>query len=197
MSEVYWQTASLERYDPRPGAPVTPRLRDVMIALPNICRYRGHVPRFWSVAQHSLLVHRLCRKWIPTTPGLGEWCILHDAAEAYIGDIPTPEKHLPENAWYRVQEERILLQLASGLGLPTRWDSVIHDADRRALEIEAQMLWPDGGPLHEYLGDVRPVSAGDQQWFDWLSKLPRGGADLFRGHLIEYFPGRVDDVPRL
>ena len=81
-----------------PGArPVS--ITDVAWGLSNICRFTGHTKRFYSVAEHSY--H--CSFLVP--PGFELAALLHDAAEAFIGDVSRPLKLLlPE---YRVIEERI------------------------------------------------------------------------------------------
>lgn len=59
---------------------------DIASALSNVCRFAGHLPRFYSVAQHavnvSLIVDQAHRK-----AGL-----MHDTAEAFTNDLPTPLK---------------------------------------------------------------------------------------------------------
>ena len=67
--------------DPRPEA-IDPR--DVAHALARLCRFGGHVRRFYSVAQHSLLVADLAPL------GLELPALLHDASEAYLGDVVAP-----------------------------------------------------------------------------------------------------------
>lgn len=67
------------------------RMRDIAHALAMIPRFNGHVVRHYSVAEHSVLVSRMLgRDGVEqdlTVAGL-----LHDAHEAYIGDIPSPLK---------------------------------------------------------------------------------------------------------
>lgn len=66
-------------------------IENIAHALSNICRYGGHVDKHYSVAQHSLAIARLA----PDKYFLE--ALLHDASEAYIGDIPAPMKaQVPE-----------------------------------------------------------------------------------------------------
>ena len=61
-------------------------IADIAHALSMICRYGGHVREYYSVAQHSCLVAQLL------APRLRIYGLLHDAAEAYLGDVVSPLK---------------------------------------------------------------------------------------------------------
>lgn len=74
-------------------------LHDIAHGLGRVCRFAGHTNRFYSVAEHCVHVARL----VPVE--LGQAALLHDAAEAFIGDVTRPLKALlPE---YRAIEARI------------------------------------------------------------------------------------------
>lgn len=61
---------------------------DIYQGLGKICRFNGQISHFYSVAQHSVLVEHLAPHELKRT------ALLHDAAEAYIGDIIKPFKIL-------------------------------------------------------------------------------------------------------
>src|SRR6185295_13075391 len=65
------------------------RIRDIAHSLSYTARFRGHTRFFYSVAQHSLMV-----SWMLEVRGQSEYVqlcgLLHDAHEAYTGDVPTP-----------------------------------------------------------------------------------------------------------
>lgn len=65
-------------------------LRDISEALAKLCRFTGHTRWPYSVAQHSLYVADLVRAYgrIDAEP----YALLHDAHEAYVGDVATPTK---------------------------------------------------------------------------------------------------------
>jgi hypothetical protein len=58
-------------------------------ALAKINRFGGRTANPWSVAAHCLLVEHLCQQ-----VDLKPWALLHDAHEAFIGDITTPALEL-------------------------------------------------------------------------------------------------------
>lgn len=66
-------------------------MEDIATALSNICRFGGHVETFYSVAQHSVLVALLAI--IDGAPlNVVQAALMHDAAEAYLGDVIKPLK---------------------------------------------------------------------------------------------------------
>lgn len=75
-------------------------IKDIAHALSNLCRYAGHCYEFYSVAQHLVILSRIAEEALmPDPQGLNipQIALLHDAAEAYLGDVTTPLKAmLPE-----------------------------------------------------------------------------------------------------
>lgn len=94
-------------YSGRKFFPFDPKIEqidivDIAHALSNLCRYNGHCSEFYSVAEHSILVSQAVSKENAL------WGLLHDAAEAYICDIPSPfKKYLEQYAGY----ESVILEL--------------------------------------------------------------------------------------
>jgi 5'-deoxynucleotidase YfbR-like HD superfamily hydrolase len=66
-------------------------IKDIATALSNICRFGGHLETHYSVAEHSLRVSSLLEA-DGHTPRIQMMGLLHDATEAYLGDIPSPIK---------------------------------------------------------------------------------------------------------
>ncbi|HQY88573.1 MAG TPA: hypothetical protein PK402_07935 [Tepidisphaeraceae bacterium] len=84
-------------------------IRDIAHSLAMQCRFNGHTNRFYSVAQHTVHVSNL----LDGDDAL--WGLLHDAAEAYVSDIPRPLKaQLPE---FEVAEDRMLKAIIARFGL--------------------------------------------------------------------------------
>lgn len=66
-------------------------LEDIAHSLANLCRYNGHTKHFYSVAQHSVYVSQVLLDWTGDRK-LALLGLLHDAAEAYMGDVTRPLK---------------------------------------------------------------------------------------------------------
>jgi uncharacterized protein len=62
-------------------------IEDIAHGLANICRYSGQCSEFYSVAEHSILVSEVAK-------GFEFEALMHDAAEAFLGDITRPLKQL-------------------------------------------------------------------------------------------------------
>jgi hypothetical protein len=121
---------------------------DIAHALSQICRFGGHTRVFYSVAEHSILVSRLLGK-DRSLPRLA--ALLHDAHEAYLGDIPTPLKNAlgPE---YRVMVDRLDRAIVAAVGLrPDEFhDPAVVWADAVALRLEAHKLKHSRGEHPEW-----------------------------------------------
>lgn len=116
-------------------------VREVAHALSRLCRFTGHTEVTYSVAQHSLLVASLVAQ---TDPDLAIVGLLHDAHEAYLGDISRPVKELYRETFgtgFDAIESRIQHQtLCSLLGcdVPIELPPVVKEADNILL---AHELW--------------------------------------------------------
>jgi len=119
--------------------PIDPRPEDVHIvdiahALSHQCRYSGHCHTFYSVAEHSVRVSRI------VAPEHALWGLLHDAAEAYLVDLPRPLKKLPGFAAYREAEARVMRCVCDHFGLSPEQPKDVSDADFVMLATEARDL---------------------------------------------------------
>ena len=66
-------------------------IEDIAHSLSLLCRANGHYEEFYSVAAHCINCYdEACARAQTTRVKLA--CLLHDAAEAYISDIPRPVK---------------------------------------------------------------------------------------------------------
>jgi len=111
------------------------RLEDIVFALSNLTRFTGHT-EFYSVAQHSVHVSELVPRELELQ------ALLHDAAEAYCGDMGRPLKH---GAALRVVfagiEERLLDVIGEAFGVRL-WplDALVTEADLRMVATEKRDL---------------------------------------------------------
>jgi 5'-deoxynucleotidase YfbR-like HD superfamily hydrolase len=83
----YMQTFSGDKFYPFDLTKFVLNFDDIAHALSNICRYAGHTKRFYSVAEHCVVMAELF-------PDEAKAALLHDAAEAYFGDLPRPIKQM-------------------------------------------------------------------------------------------------------
>lgn len=123
----YIQTASGGQMWPLDPEPEDVQIEDIAHALANVCRFGGHTRTFYSVAQHSILVSQ----WCP--PEYALWGLLHDAAEAYIGDMVRPIKYGSEvGKHFQRVEERLLAVIAQAFGLSSPEKQFIPEAVKAA-----------------------------------------------------------------
>jgi hypothetical protein len=131
------QTHSGRRFFVLDPQPEHVDLHDIAHALSLQCRFNGQCREFYSVAEHCVRVSHL----LPADPpelALPLWGLLHDAAEAYVSDLPRPVKaQLP---LFAEMEDRVLQAVALRFGLPWPAPDAVWSADDVLLMTEARDL---------------------------------------------------------
>jgi hypothetical protein len=110
--------------------PADINIRDIARHLALTCRFNGALPAFYSVAQHSVHVSEYC------PPGDALWGLLHDAGEAYLGDVIRPIKVHRSLTEFRMAEEIGLRAIAECFNLPSKLPESVKLADNRMLQTE-------------------------------------------------------------
>jgi hypothetical protein len=119
---------------------------DIAHGLSNICRFTGQCDRFYSVAEHSVHTSYIVRSEFA-------WdALLHDAAEAFIGDVAQPLKSiLPD---YKRIEARVECAVFDLLGVNNPLPDCVKKADLRMLATEQFQAmgnsdcWPSVQAIH-------------------------------------------------
>jgi len=166
----WMQTARGGRMYPLDPRPEEIFLDDIAAALGRICRFGGHLKAAmgtYSVAQHSVLVASL----VP--PDLRRAALLHDAAEAYVGDMIRPLKiTAPLGAAFKVIERGVEKAIAVRFGLSPddfhrpevkRADAIVLATERR----DVMAPGPSWGALTE-------APMADRIVFGWNPDEARG-----------------------
>lgn len=150
MGDHWLETASGQRIDFLSPNPNNIDIQDIGWALSRLPRFAGHtvdlVP--YTVSVHSCWVATYV--WCLTNSALcALHALLHDAHEAYTGDIPAPLKTLPSlrEEIHRI-EHRLQGAIYTSLNLPRPSDQTyvhIAEADQQALAMEARIHMRSGG----------------------------------------------------
>lgn len=122
------QTFTGKKYSLLNPQPEAVDIMDIAHALSMICRYTGHIDRFYSVAEHSFLLSYQ----VPEEFALEG--LLHDATEAYVNDLSKPLKELlPE---YNSIEAKHYEVISRVFGIPPTMSDTVKEADARMLMTE-------------------------------------------------------------
>lgn len=121
-----------------PLAPEADKLHieDIAHALSLLCRGNGHVKHFFSVGQHCVncALEAMARGY---SKRVCLACLLHDASEAYLSDVPRPfKKTLPE--YQKLEEHFLSVVYEKYLGGP-----LTAEEDMLVRQIDDDMLYFD------------------------------------------------------
>lgn len=121
---------------------------DIAHALSNVCRFAGHTREFYSVAQHSVLVSLN----VPPEDAIDG--LMHDASEAYLGDVASPLKWLLPD--YKIIEAKCEDEIRRRFGLGAKKPPSVKIADMRMLATERRDLINHDGTEWLCLAGVDP-----------------------------------------
>lgn len=137
-------------------------IEDIAHHLSRIARYSGATIGItgYSVAQHSVLCADLIRTW-GGDAALQREALLHDAGEAYYGDITHPVQVAMREHYQRViawaaEQVGVSFAASATTGTDTGIAQVVEHAVEAALEEMLKLLAPLD-PLHELKATVDPV----------------------------------------
>ncbi len=150
MSE-YITTYTGKHFEPMRPDPERILIEDIAHALSLICRGNGHVHTFWSVGEHCICCAKeAAARGLPDRMVLA--CLLHDASECYMSDVPRPfKKLLPA---YEEQEDYLLSMIyRKFLG-----SDLTEEEQMQLKEIDNALLWFD---LEELLGEAQDGETPD------------------------------------
>ena len=154
-------------------------IQDIACALAHCCRWSGHVRAGYSVAQHSVLVSRMLPVELRLTG------LLHDAHEAYIGDVSSPVKSIIGNR-YRQLARTFDLVIGPKFGVDlANLPAEVKVVDRAIQVAEAREFVgvPDSelrrwfGELpHVEIGEAWPSYRAEREFLDRFDRLTKEAA---------------------
>jgi hypothetical protein len=152
------QTVSGRKFPLLEIDPEAINIEDIAHALSMLCRFNAQCLKFYSVAEHSVHVS------YEIAPHLALLGLMHDAAEAYLGDVPSPLKG--ELRDFKIIEQRLILAIGEKFGFdhPEKGSqeyAVLKAADTQLLVDEQAAImaaqpepWPPNAPLVKDLGRI-------------------------------------------
>lgn len=149
--------AELDLLDPGSSAFT---IEDVAHGLAHVCRYAGQCSHFYSVAEHSVLMSELAGEHAFAA-------LLHDAAEAFLGDVTRPLKQLlPEYKRLERTMERAILDRFGVSEIP----SAIKDLDLAVLAAEQIEIMPTGTARWATEAGITPAQISLEGWSPNVAK---------------------------
>lgn len=139
--QLWWlNTVTGKRFELSNPTPESIDIVDVAVALAHQSRYAGHTFSHYSVAVHSVVVSQVLED-IGESRDVQRWGLLHDAAEAYVTDVPWPIKAMGLVPGLRELEAVIMRAVVVRFGLEAKDEpQVVKDVDLEMIDAESDDL---------------------------------------------------------
>lgn len=157
----YWIWTGTRKFSYNYTQPEQIDIEDIAHNLALVNRYVGSVKVAYCVADHCCNLVEYCESKGWNNPIFLLGVLLHDAAEAYLSDIPAPAKKLLPD--FKRLEKRIYGHIASKFGAPNDEDFHEHldRVDKNIVRDEAELLFdnvPDWVEQYTKLGATITIS---------------------------------------
>lgn len=173
----WMQTYTGRAFYPMDAKPEDVDPLDIAHALSLLCRYGGHVNRFYSVAEHCVRMSY----WVPAEDA--PWALLHDATEAYMGDMVRPLKDsMPE---YRQAEATLMQQICRRFRLDPTCPRSVHEADARIILDERYVLLGPKPAAWTSVEHLEPLGVTIEGWSPEYAEMQ------YLKRMRELFPASV------
>lgn len=146
MLDQHWmQTYSGGQFFYKEGQPKSVSIIDIARSLSRLPRFLGHTSQYLSVAEHSMAVAQLL-EFGGGSQRLQLLGLLHDAHEAYLGDIPSPLSHFLRDSYgvdlsaFKHHLQREILDSLGIAAVAPDEEAAIMKADMQALTIERRLV---------------------------------------------------------
>lgn len=149
-------------------------IEDIAVGLAHTCRYSGQIKRFYSVAEHSVRVARLVQE--AGHDHLVLPALMHDAHEAYLGDLTSMTKALVGDPYHKLADQLdAVIGQQFGFDPALMHDPLVKEQDRMLLRMESRQLQhSEGQSLAELNGfDMPPELRGLGEVLGWAPATAR------------------------
>jgi hypothetical protein len=152
----WMQTYTGQSFYPTQAYPDEVNPIDIAHALSMLCRYGGHVNRFYSVAEHCVLMSQYVE------PENALWTLLHDATEAYVGDMVRPlKRQIPA---YVAVEDRLMEVICRRFGLPSKMPAEVAEVDSRIIHDERRQIMNWSARPWSSIDHLPPLGVHIEAW---------------------------------
>lgn len=184
-------TATGGMFWPLDPLPEEINIRDIARGLAMKCRYGGHVTRFYSVAEHSVYVSEN----VPSE--YARQALLHDATEAYLGDMIRPLKYQDDLAGFKRIEDALEPVILERFGCARKLYPAVKLVDNRILHDEHQIRPPTprpwvaiGSTPEEQIAIAKPLGIWIEGW------SPAAAEAIFLETFERLFPEYRNELAR-